>query len=518
MTLATLPHVGEPLISLAVYCPLLCANKEERAADNVLFYFPTETHINSQMNQVGFCIAISSLAPRFGIHCSRRQTIQKQRSSVCLMSPVENLWVSAHVRGGIEATLATHHLLQISCALFELLYGANTLLLLTVPNTHNSSKESSSNGSASSPSSLPVIDNTVSSTAQARAALRSFFMKCATFISSALAAQCRVRDCAAEPTVRPAAAMSAQDWAQYLSAEVSFGLPLRFVSDRDVSSVQLGRVEEVVRHVLWRRLSNCVARPDDPAPTWLVRDRTRCCIFILPTLDVVLADSELPCDVVQALKYNLILCAPLSCTSFHCHVPRDGLCEVAVWLDGNVAVVLVEKRESQSASVGEHTGYPALMEYAEIIAAETCQLLTQPAAGSTTLETKYACWLATRDTTTHQLYHKPALKPPISASSGLVAHWRLRGAVLEGTPFRWVMPGLVTYVRTLVYSTQMCLSSPTSTSVLDCWTRWHSFWVYLRFVGATVTVLAWDQPQHQQPSVSIRQLLHEAQRLLPVAP
>ncbi|CBZ26178.1 conserved hypothetical protein [Leishmania mexicana MHOM/GT/2001/U1103] len=515
MALTTSSDVGAPLISLAVYCPLLCADKEEHGADNILFYFPSDTHLNLQMNQVGFCIAISSLAPRFGVHCSWHQTIRKQRSSVCLMSPAEDLWVSAHVRGGNEAALTTHHLLQLSCALFELLYSADTLLQLTLPNIEEGRKEGPPTGSGSSTLSTPTADKALSSDTAARPALRSFFTRCATFISSVLAAQCKARDGATEQMGRPGAAMSAQDWAHYLSAEASFGLPLRFVSDRELPSLQLGRVEEVVRHILWRPVSGCTAGPDCDAPSSLGRDSVHCCVFHLPSLHVVMADSRLPRVVVQSLKYYLVLYAPIACTSFRCHVPPGGPCEAAVWLDGNVVVVLVDRHEDQASSVGGRAVSPSLMEHARIISSKIRQLLSKPAAGATSVEANDAYWLSTRDVPTHQLYYKLTLKPPIAASSGLVAHWRLRGTVVEGTPFRQVVPGLVEYVRALVYSTKLCLPPSTSPSVLEYWTRWNSFWVYLRFAGPTVTALAW---QHQQLPMRVRELAYETQRLLLVAP
>ncbi|TPP42112.1 hypothetical protein CGC20_28270 [Leishmania donovani] len=515
MTLTTSSDVGAPLISLAVYCPLLCADKEEHGADNILFYFPSDTHLDLQMNQVGFCIAISSLAPRFGVHCSRRQTIRKQRSSVCLMSPAENLWVSAHVRGGNEAALTTHHLLQLSCTLFELLYSADTMLQLTLPNMEKGRKEGPHTGTGSSNPSTPTTDKAGSSDTAARSALRSFFARCATFISSVLAAQCMARDGETGRMGRSGAAMSAQDWAHHLSAEASFGLPLRFVSDRELPSLQLGRVEEVVRHILWQPVCGCTAGPDGDAPSSLGRDSVHCCVFNLPSLHVVMADSRLPRVVVQSLKYYLVLYAPIACTSFQCHVPPGGLCEAAVWLDGNVVAVLVDMHEDETASVCGRAVSPSLMEHARVISSEVRQLLSKPAAGATSVEAKDAYWLSMRDVPAHQLYYKLTLKPPIAASSGLVAHWRLRGTVVEGTPFRQVVPGLVEYVRALVYSTKLCLPSSTSTSVLEYWTRWNSFWVYLRFAGATVTAIAW---QHQQHAMSIRQLAYEVQRLLLVAP
>ncbi|XQJ31795.1 Fungal domain of unknown function (DUF1712), putative [Leishmania guyanensis] len=518
MVLTTSPDVGEPLISLAVYCPLLCADKEERGADNILFYFPPDTHLNSQMNQVGFCIAISSLAPRFGVHSSRLQTIRKQRSSVCLLSPAEDLWVSAHVRGGNEAALTTHHLLQLSCALFELLYSADTMGLLTLPTIENSRTKGSPTLSGSSTSSNPAAEQAATSDTAARAALRSFFTRCATFILSVLSAQCKARTGETEPTSRSAAAMSAQDWAHYLSAEASFGLPLRFVSNRELSSLQLGRVEEVVRHILWQRAGCYAAAPDGDTPSLLSRDHVRYCIFNLPQLHVVVADSQLPRIVVQVLRYYLVLHAPIVCTSFQCYVQPDGLCNVAVWLDGNVVVVLVESHDDLSANVGGRAVSSALLEHASIIGAKVRQLLSKSAAGATTVEAKDAYWLSTHSVTAHQMYYKSTVKPSIAASSGLVAHWRFRGAVVEGTPLRHVVPGLIEYVQTLVHWTKLHLPSSTLISVLECWTRWNSLWLYLRFANSTVTVLAWQQQQQQQSSVSVRQLAYEVQRLLLLAP
>ncbi|KAG5464168.1 hypothetical protein LSCM1_00348 [Leishmania martiniquensis] len=516
MALATSSGVVTPLLSLAVYCPLLCADKEERGSDNILFYFPEGTHLNSQMNQVGFCIAISSLAPHFGVHCSRRQTIRKQRSSICLMSPVESLWVSAHVRGGNDAALTTHHLLQLSCNLFELLYGADTMLLLTLPYIKHSGEECVLTSPGLSPLATPTTVDAAPSDTEARAALRSFFTRCATFISSSLTAQCEPCGGATEPTGWSAAAMSAQEWAQYLSAEASFGLPLRFVSDRELTSVQLGQVEEAVQHILWQRAGSCAAGPGDETPSSWSLDSARCCVFILPSLYVVVADSRLPRVVVQSLKYYLVLYAPISCTSFQCHVPSDGLCEVAVWLEGNAVVVLIERREDPSAGVSGSRVPLALMEHASIIGASVLQLLRKPAAGVASVEAQDAHWLSARDAAMHQLDYQLPLKPPLAASRGLVAHWRLSGRVVEGTPFRQVVPGLAEYVRTLVYSTELCRSSSPFATALELWMHWNSFWVYLHFNGPTVTALVWEQSQWS--SRSVRQLVYEAQRLLLLAP
>ncbi|GET93408.1 hypothetical protein, conserved [Leishmania tarentolae] len=514
MILTTSSAVSAPLSSLAVYCPLLCADREERGADNILFYFPSDTHLNTQMSQIGFCIAISSLAPQFGVHGSRRQTIRKQRSSICLMSPVKNLWVSAHVHGGNEAALTTHHLLQLSCALFELLYSADTMLLLTLPQAETGRNERAPTGSGSEAFSTLPTDKVVSSDTAARPALQSFFTRCAVFISSVLAAQCKARDGATDRMSRSGAAMSPQDWAHHLSAEASFGLPLRFVSDGELPSLQLGHVEEVVRRVLWQPVGGCTTGLEGGAPSSLGPDSVHCCVFHLPSLHVLMADSRLPHVVVQSLKYYLVLYAPIACTSFRGHVPPGGLCEVAVWLDENVVVVLVDRYEDRTASVGGQAVSPSLMERARSISSKVRELLSKPVARATTMEARYAYWLSKHNVPTHQLYNKLSFKPPISESNALVVHWRLRGSVVEGTPFCQAVPGLAEYIRMLVYSAKLGQPFFTSTSVLEYWARWNSLWVYLRLAGATVIALAW---RHQHP-MSVRQLAYEAQRLLLVAP
>lgn len=523
MALSTSSEGGReasPLLSLAVYCPLLCEDREERAADNILFFHPGDTHLNTQMNHVGFCIAISSLAPRFGVSQSQRQTIRKQRSSVCVMSPVQDVWLSAHVRGGNSNAVATHHLLHLSCVLFELLYGPNSLRQLSQP--------------------LQRWEGGVVC-GDARAALRSFFARCASFIGHVLAAQRTTRESDAAPdgagpspaspvTAAAAVRMSPQEWAQHLRSEAPFGLPVHFVSSHELPPLQLGRVEEVLPRVLGQRGAHHVAddaAERESAPAMQRCGEVQCCVFLLPSLHVLVADCQLPRGVVQAMKYYLLLYSPLACTSFRCHLPPqdgnnangdDGLCEAAVWIDGDVLVVVTEPCTDMRRSVGEGTASaPSLMEGARRLAAEVRLLLSRPAAGATTPESKDAYWLSTADVAQHGRHYKVSTASVGSgaAAHGLVVHWCLRGAaVVAGTPLRQVAPSFAAYVREVVYATQVCRSSSPATCVVECWVRWRALWVYLRFAGASVTVLAWQQ----QPNVSPHQLIRDVPRLLLLAP
>lgn len=530
MTLSSSLSEKGRLISLAVYCPLLCQDREEKAQDNILFYSPPHTSLNRQMNHVGFCIAMSSLAARFGVQHSNRQTIRKQSSNVCLCSPVVNLFASAHVRGGYAEAETTHQLLQLCFALFELLYGRAMLHWLTeLPRSGAETVEASADGDASSSATVHTED-----VLEARVRLQSFFTKCAVFISDVLAAQQRVLTGGAAASFRPSPSMTSTQWAQYLSNEATLGFPLHYVSARELPRCQLSDVEDAVQRVLWTRARAQADSSHEPG------ELPRCCVFCLPSLYVLIADSRLPCRVLQAIKLYLVLYAPISSSSFMCHLPEECPSDVAVWIESDVLVVLIEAQRPQHHSAyvestspdGSSSGVaneaaalssslplsqPAsLLDCASAIGSDVRQLLVRAATGLTTSTERDAYWLSMRDVALHEAQYTAATPPKtiVASTSALVVHLRLVGrGVVEGTSLMKMWPGLVEHLRTIIHSARLIVAAtPSANAAWECWTRWASIQVYLRLAGPTVTVLAW------RPPVNVRQLSVDAKRILLLGP
>lgn len=515
MALASSTAPTRPLISLAVYCPLLCQDREEKAQDNILFFSPSHTNVNKQMNQVGFCIAMSSLAPRFGVPCSNRQTIRKQRSSVCLYRPMTDLCVSAHVRGGYGEAETTHQLLRLSFSLFELLYGRAALVSLTKLPADATTADEQPTGTTDADASAASQPND-GDVNDARAALQSFWSRCAVFLSDVLAAQQRaLADGTAALPLETSPVLSQAGWAQYLRAEAAFGFPLHFADVREGTPWSLGGVEDVVHRVLWARAWARVGALQDPPAV------PRCCVFGLQSLFVQMADSRLPCGVLQAIKFYLLLYAPISSSSFACHLPDEGLCEVAVWREGVVVVVLVEPPQPQpmhaagAANASSPGASPAasLLECASAIGADVVQLLQRPLRGLTTPVERDTCWLATSSAPRHALtsLSKVGVASATTAASPntLILHARFVGGVVEGTSVFTLWPGLMEHLRTMIHTTKLTVAAtPCADAAWECWTRWTSVWIYLRFSGPTVHMLAWRSP------VDFRQLSFDVKRHL----
>lgn len=503
MSLSTSAEAS-PLVALAVYCPLLCQDREERAQDNILFFFPPHSSPNRQMNQVGFCIAMSSLADRFGVYNSTRQTIRKQRSSVCLCSPVADLWASAHVRGGHSEAETTHQLLQLSFALFELLYGRTVLRRLTrKPSDADINDCSSEAAAGTSPS-----GSDLHSFAEAQAVLQSFFTKCAHFFAEVLTAQHEAAStasggiAAAPLSFRPSPSMTSAQWARYLCAEVLLGFPLHHVNAHELPRRLLGNVEDVVQRALWQRTA-----PDGDSP--------RCCLFCLPSLYVLMADGRLSTAQLRVLKFYFVLYAPITGASFVCHLPdSEGLCDVAVWQEANVLVVLIE-RQSTTTTATAAAATPAasvpLLQYARTIGIEARQLLLRSAAGLTTPAERDAYWIASCDVGRHTAQYStvPPPAPPAAVGGSLVLRLRFSGGVVEGTPLVHVWPALVERLRTLISVMKLtAAASPSADAEWESWARWGPLWIYLRVAGPATAVLVWRSPP------TIRHIFSNAPRAL----
>ncbi|KPI84918.1 hypothetical protein ABL78_6043 [Leptomonas seymouri] len=470
------------------------------------------------MNQVGFCIAMSSLAGRFGIRLSNRQTICKQRSSVCLCSPVVDLWASAHVRGGYSEAETTHLLLQLSFALFELLYSRALLYMLTEPPRDMEAIVTPSDERSSTATSH------VHGVGEGQAVLRSFFTKCANFISDVLAAQRLALAGAGAMSFHPSPSMTPTQWAQYLCGEATLGFPLNYANARELPRRQLGGVEDTVHRLLWSRAwakAHSLHEPDE-LPC--------CCVFCLPSLHVLMSDRRLSSKVLQTLKYYLMLYAPIACSSFLCYLPgEDGPCDVAVWQEGNTVVVLMEAQVRQAGLQPAHTvsidglcaaanpsptpssPSSSLLQCASAIGIEVHQQLVQAAAGLATQIERDEYWLSTCDAARHKAQYAaaPALLSVASDTSpnALVIWLRFVNGVVEGTSLARVWPGFIEHIRTIIHSTKLITaSSPSADAACECWTRWSSIWIYLHFGVTAVTVLAWRSP------VNHAQLFHDAKR------
>jgi hypothetical protein len=529
MSVPLSPAPAGLLLSLAVYSPLLCQDREESAQDNILFFFPPHTNVNKQMNQVGFCIAMSSLAPRFGIQHSNRQTICKQRSSVCLYSPVADLWASAHVRGGYGEAEATHRLLQLSFALFELLYSRDVLQLLTeLPVLRDAAGAAEAvEGGSSDGEASPAAPH-ANRIAEARTVLQSYFTKCATFFADVLAAQqkARAHGVTAQPP-RPFTTVTSTQWARYFCEEAIMGFPLHYVDASLLPPQQLGSVDEAVQRVLWSRAWSQTDALHEPG------ELPRCCVFCLPSLYLLIADSRLPCRVLQAIKYYLLLYAPMSSSSFTCHLPDEGWCDVAVWEEDSILVVLLEApKEPSMSSVAHPTPRPtgstndtdnsaepftsavpstSLLECASAVGAAVHQRMLQSRMGLTASAERDAYWLSTNDMVRHAAHYTVASLSKASAavtSTPISAQLRFVGGTVEGTSLLTLWPGLMEHVRAVIHSVRLTIAaSPSADAEWECWTRWGTVWVHVHFIGPTVTILAWRSP------VNFRRLFLDAKRI-----
>ncbi|KAF8281858.1 hypothetical protein TcYC6_0007690 [Trypanosoma cruzi] len=122
---------GACLRSLCVYCPTLSEGKEERAMDNILFYYPPHVAANAQMNQVGFCIGAACLVERFGA-TRPPDRIQTSHGTTTLCNPFPNLWIAVETTAVYES-FAVLPVIRRGFEVFVFRHGWKTISALVSP-------------------------------------------------------------------------------------------------------------------------------------------------------------------------------------------------------------------------------------------------------------------------------------------------------------------------------------------------------------------------------------------------
>ncbi|RNF09513.1 hypothetical protein TraAM80_02122 [Trypanosoma rangeli] len=122
---------GTCLKSLCVYCPTLSGGEEERAMDNILFFYPLHLHENAQMNHVGFCIGATCLVERFGA-TGLLDRIQTSHGTTVLCCPFPNLWIAVETMPAYDSS-ALLPVVRRGFEVFVLRYGWSTVAALVSP-------------------------------------------------------------------------------------------------------------------------------------------------------------------------------------------------------------------------------------------------------------------------------------------------------------------------------------------------------------------------------------------------
>ncbi|ESL06550.1 hypothetical protein TRSC58_05774 [Trypanosoma rangeli SC58] len=122
---------GTCLKSLCVYCPTLSGGEEERAIDNILFFYPAHIHANAQMNHVGFCIGATCLVERFGA-TGLLDRIQTSHGTTVLCCPYPNLWIAVETMAAYDSS-AVLPVVRRGFEVFVLRYGWSTVAALVSP-------------------------------------------------------------------------------------------------------------------------------------------------------------------------------------------------------------------------------------------------------------------------------------------------------------------------------------------------------------------------------------------------
>lgn len=128
MSAPALPH-GPLLRSLSIFNPTLSRGNEERAMDNIIYYYPPADDQNKQMNKVGFCVACACICERFAVRNDGKELvdeIQTEGSITVLFSPQREVWVAAEVDPSVD-TLPMRLLLEKVVSSYLLIHGLDGL-------------------------------------------------------------------------------------------------------------------------------------------------------------------------------------------------------------------------------------------------------------------------------------------------------------------------------------------------------------------------------------------------------
>nr|CCC95594.1 unnamed protein product [Trypanosoma congolense IL3000] len=121
------------LISLCIYCPKLSCGKEERALDNIIYFYPSRTHPDQQMNHVGFCIGIMCLTERFlpssAQSASPVEEVRLSHSIITLCNPYPDLWIAVETTPAYNASVVLP-MTRLGFDAFVLRYGISSAAAL----------------------------------------------------------------------------------------------------------------------------------------------------------------------------------------------------------------------------------------------------------------------------------------------------------------------------------------------------------------------------------------------------
>jgi hypothetical protein len=99
--------------SVAVFDPTRCRNKEERALDNVIYFYPHFAPDNLKMNHVGLCIGCASLAENFSDE--RLGSITTSSAVTSVINPFGDVWLAATVPVSLTEASGSAAAEDVSC-------------------------------------------------------------------------------------------------------------------------------------------------------------------------------------------------------------------------------------------------------------------------------------------------------------------------------------------------------------------------------------------------------------------
>ncbi|CUG91463.1 Hypothetical protein, putative, partial [Bodo saltans] len=111
--------------SLVIYNPNLSQGKEERAMDNILFFYPPTVHPNQQMNHIGMCIAVMCFTERFQNKLTpsiQTDEIRTDHRCITVFSPAPDYYMALEADELYDSTIVTP-LLRKAFAAFVVRHG-----------------------------------------------------------------------------------------------------------------------------------------------------------------------------------------------------------------------------------------------------------------------------------------------------------------------------------------------------------------------------------------------------------
>lgn len=457
---------SSPLYAAAVYCPLLCDGREELAHLNTICFYPPDIPLNDQMNFIGFCSAMSSIADQFGVAESNKQTIHRQRSTTCIYSPALNVWMVAEVDCHQDAT-AVHQILSRSSFLLKLLYGEDIMAAMTTS------------------ASLEAL----------RGTLQSFFLRLCRFLEDVVL---RRASESSTPMRLP------QPWVRLAVSEASMGYPVQLLQLEAMSAAHLALVDEaaaaagVQRHCSrrgtssvgcgWTTLTSLTSsdgfQASDPPP-----QPPLYAIFIRHTLQVLVASPEMGYDVLSCLRLYCLMYRVVHTSSFDCHLPFIGLCTGVVHCRHGPLLTFLLQPLQDHCNSNTDTPYSTatLLTCAEEVSRAATAAYERK---STSASVEEMHWLATAHPVAYMSYYKST--PLLDSRTVAAAVWmRWRDGAVAGTPIHEMPPSLLQLLCRHAHSLQRQAGAGER---LQLWIPYGVWWACVQLDRLSVTVVAWRQP------------------------